>query len=377
MTSIDDDRDATLFLCGDVMTGRGIDQILRHPSRPELFESYVKDAGEYVAIAEAVNGPVPRRVRDSYIWGDALLELARADPRVRIANLETSVTESDDAWPGKGIHYRMHPANVGCLTAARLDLCTLANNHILDFGYTGLGETIETLTSAGIRTAGAGADLDAARQPAVMTLLPGSKLMVLAFGLPSSGIPDEWAAGRRQAGVDFVAEATASTASAITARVAQIKRSRDVVVASVHWGDNWGYEVPEAHRTFAHALVDGGVDLVHGHSSHHPRPLEVYRDRLILYGCGDFINDYEGISGYEEYRDDLSLMYFATLSADSGALRSLRMVPMQIKRMRVSRATPADARWLRDTLARVSAPFHTPIELDAAGSLFASAGESA
>ena len=71
---------------------------------------------------------------------------------------------------------------------------------------------------------------------------------------------------------------------------------------------------------FAHWLVDGGVDIVHGHSSHHPRPIEVYRDRLILYGCGDFIDDYEGIEGYEQYRDDLVLMYFATLSPATGEL---------------------------------------------------------
>jgi poly-gamma-glutamate synthesis protein (capsule biosynthesis protein) len=367
MTDAADDRSATLLLCGDVMTGRGIDQILRHPSRSELFEPYVKDAGEYVAIAEAANGPVPRRVRDSYIWGDALAELAHASPRIRIANLETSITRSDEAWLEKGVHYRMHPANVGCLKAVHFDVCTLANNHVLDFGYRGLAETIDTLTAAGIRTAGAGADLATAQQPAIVPLLPGSRLVVVAFGLPSSGIPDEWAAAAGRPGVDVVARPTAPAAAAIAARVAAITRFRDVVVASIHWGGNWGYEVPAAHRVFAHTLIDGGVDLVYGHSSHHPRPIEIYRDRLILYGCGDFINDYEGISGYDAYRDDLTLMYFVTVSADSGAALRLRMVPMQIKRLRLARASLPDARWLRETLARVSAPFHTHIDLEGTG----------
>ncbi|MBI4510255.1 MAG: CapA family protein, partial [Deltaproteobacteria bacterium] len=121
----------SLFLCGDVMTGRGVDQILRHPSDPLLHEPAVQDAREYVALAEEKNGPVPRNVDDTYIWGDALAELARAAPHARLVNLETSVTRSEDAWP-KGINYRMHPANVGCLTAAKVDACILANNHVLD-----------------------------------------------------------------------------------------------------------------------------------------------------------------------------------------------------------------------------------------------------
>jgi poly-gamma-glutamate capsule biosynthesis protein CapA/YwtB (metallophosphatase superfamily) len=54
----------------------------------------------------------------------------------------------------------------------------------------------------------------------------------------------------------------------------------------------------------------GDQHLVHGHSSHHPRPFEVYRRTSILYGCGDYLHDYEGISGYEPFRDDLTLMYF-------------------------------------------------------------------
>ena len=115
------ERTVTLFLAGDVMTGRGIDQILPRPGDPRLFEPYVSSALEYVALAERESGPLPRPVGFSYIWGDALAELGRVAPDARIVNLETAVTTSDDAWPGKGIHYRMNPANLPCLTAAGLD----------------------------------------------------------------------------------------------------------------------------------------------------------------------------------------------------------------------------------------------------------------
>ena len=123
-----------LFLCGDVMTGRGVDQILPHPSSPELYEPYVRDARQYVALAEEVNGHIARPVGFEYVWGDARDELRRRSPHARIVNLETSVTRSSVAWPDKGINYRMDARNVPCLTAAQIDVCVLANNHVLDWG---------------------------------------------------------------------------------------------------------------------------------------------------------------------------------------------------------------------------------------------------
>ncbi len=142
-----------------------------------------------------------------------------------------------------------------------------------------------------------------------------------------------------------------------------------MVVVSVHWGSNWGYEVRHRQVEFAHALVDAGVDLVHGHSSHHPRPIEIYRDRLILYGCGDFINDYEGITGHEAYHDDLRPIYLASVVADTGGLVQLRMVPMRARRFRLEHASAEDARWLQHTLDRVSRPFGARVEVDAEGDL--------
>ena len=138
------------------MTGRGIDQILPAASPPQLFESYVRDARIYVTLAEKRNGLIPRNVDHRYVWGAALEILKEIRPAARIVNLETSITRSDDFWPGKGIHYRMHPENVGVLKAAAIDCCVVANNHTADLGFRGLGETLETLRRANIKPAGAG-----------------------------------------------------------------------------------------------------------------------------------------------------------------------------------------------------------------------------
>lgn len=360
----------TLFLCGDVMTGRGIDQVLPHPGRPHLYESYVRSALDYVEIAERANGPIARPVDFGYIWGEALEEIARAQAAARIVNLETAVTTSEEAWPGKGVHYRMHPANLPCLTAAGIDCCVLANNHVLDWGVTGLEETLSCLHAAGLRTAGAGQDVAAATAPAIVDLPDGNRLLVFAWGMDTAGVPSSWAARDDRAGVNFLKDCSRSSLHAVTQRIAECRREDDITVASIHWGGNWGYEVDPARRDFAHRLIDGaGVDIVHGHSSHHPMGVEVYQDRLVLYGCGDLINDYEGIGGYEAFDPDLALLYFPTLEAGTGRLRQLVMTAVRRRGFRLERADAKAARRLADMLAREGGPLGTRVERNADGSL--------
>lgn len=341
-----------VFLCGDVMTGRGIDQILRHPSQPLLYEPHARSALEYVDLAESANGPIPRKVDDPYVWGIALDELKRHRPTARIINLETSVTSSDEALP-KGINYRMRPANVGVLTVARIDCAVLANNHVLDWGERGLRETLDTLASARVRAAGAGRTRSEAEAPVVIDVAPGHRVIVLAFGGADSGIPAEWRATATRPGVNWIGDYSALTVSRVAALTGPHKRRGDLVIVSIHWGSNWGFEIPTEHRAFAHHLVDdAAVDVVFGHSSHHVKAMEVYHDRLILYGCGDFLNDYEGIHGPTHLRDDLTLMYFPALDLRSGALIDLEVVPLLIRNFRLQHPAADDARWLRETVDR-------------------------
>jgi poly-gamma-glutamate synthesis protein (capsule biosynthesis protein) len=111
------------------------------------------------------------------------------------------------------------------------------------------------------------------------------------------------------------------------------------------------------------------VDIVFGHSSHHPKGIEVYRGKLILYGCGDFLDDYEGITGYEAFRDDLVLMYFPTMRTADGTLISLEMVPLQIRNMCLHRASRADAEWLASILNREGKTLQTSVKLGLDGVL--------
>jgi poly-gamma-glutamate capsule biosynthesis protein CapA/YwtB (metallophosphatase superfamily) len=319
----------TLFACGDVMPGRGIDQILPHPGDAGLRESYSGDANAYVRLAVRANGPIPRPVGFSWPWGDARPATEAAAPDVRIINLETSVTRSADFAPGKAVHYRMNPDNLPCVAAIRPDVCALANNHVLDFGERGLRETLAALAGAGLTTAGAGLDAAGAGRPAAVPLPSGGRLLVFSCGTVSSGIPPRWAAAATRPGINLLPSLSAAAADALIAGIRAVRR---------------------------------GGDLIHGHSSHHPRPIEVYRGKLVLYGCGDCIDDYEGITGHEEYRDDLRLLYFASIAQDTGELAALTMVPMQARNMRLRQASAADSRWLAATLGRISRGFGSRVE---------------
>ncbi|PQM46236.1 putative polyglutamine synthesis accessory protein [Mycobacterium talmoniae] len=363
------DTELVLFLCGDVMTGRGVDQILPHPGDPRLREPVVSDARTYVKLARDANGPIPWPTDFAWPWGEALPTIDEAAPDVRLINLETSITARGAFAPHKHVHYRMHPDNIACLAAIRPDACALANNHVLDFGPAGLADTLTALNAAGIRGVGAGLTAEQAERPATVPRPDGGQVVIAARGLQSSGIPRGWAATEHGPGVALVKDFSDRHAAEVAHRVLAYKRPGDTVIVSLHWGSNWGYEIDAAQVRFAHRLIDAGVDLVHGHSSHHPRPIEVYRGRLILYGCGDTVDDYEGIEGFDTFRPALRLLYFATVDRDSGNLITLRMTPMRARRMRLERVGGDDVAWLRSTLDHVSQPFGTRIQDTSDGNL--------
>lgn len=358
---IEDTGSIRIFMTGDVMLGRGIDQILAHPSNPVLYERYMKSAKGYVQLAEQKNGRIPYPVDSEYIWGITLDELKHRKPDLRLINLETAITISDDHWKGKGINYRMNPQNIACLKSAYIDYCSLANNHVLDWGVEGLKETISTLNKAGIKYSGAGLTAYEASRPAVFNLPGKGRVLVFAFGFTNSGIPRNWIAGKNP-GVNYLPDYSLQTVKLVQRIVNEYKQEGDVILASVHWGGNWGYELDPDQVEFAHALIDkAGIDVIHGHSSHHVKGIEVYNNRLILYGCGDFLNDYEGISGHEAFRDELGLMYFVHMEQLSGKLLGVALMPTRIKNFRIQKTTRSEFDWILNTLNREGHKYGTQV----------------
>lgn len=350
-----------MFLCGDVMLARGIDQILAHPCDPTLYEPHITDARDYVALAEETSGDIPREVAASYPWGDALAILDAARPDVRIINLETAITRRGEPDREKRIHYRVSPENAATLAAARVDVAVLGNNHVLDWGVSGLDDTLDVLDRLGIARCGAGRTATEAARPAVVELPNGTRVVVFSIGCSDAGVPPWWLADDSSPGVNGFAALGTDAARRLRHAIDPWRRPHTLIVLSVHWGPNWAFSVEATHRRFAHRMIDdAGVDVVHGHSSHHVKGIEVHHGRPIFYGCGDLLTDYEGITGNEVYRGDLGLMYFASFG-DDGALAKLDMVPTRMHRFRIVEAGPTDTRWLATTLARCGQPLGTTV----------------
>lgn len=344
------------------MTGRGIDQVLPHRGDPKLYESHVKDARDYVKLAETAHGPIPSPVSFKYIWGDLLAELDRAHLAHRIINLETSITINDEPWPDKPIQYKIHPQNIGCLKAGRVDACTLANNHVLDWNYDGLCETLETLDHAGIVHAGAGRNLAEAEAPATLAF-GNHRLLLFGLGSTTSGIPPDWAATNTKPGVHLLDDLSLQNARKIASQMRDYEEPGDLSIASIHWGANWGYDLPSEQIAFAHQLIDSGIALVHGHSSHHIKTLETYKGHLILYGCGDLLSDYEGIRGYEPFRGDLAFLYLPELAPETGHLLALRLIPVRTRRFQLQRTSQNDTQQLHSLMNDLCAGFAPRFEV--------------
>lgn len=358
-----------IFLCGDVMTGRGIDQILPVPGDPVLYEPYVRSALDYVSLAERASGPLPRKVPPGYIWGDWPAAMEKRRVALRIVNLETAITSRGKPEP-KGINYRMSPANIAAISSAGIDCCVLANNHVGDWGVEGMLDTLDALHGEGIATAGAGRDLQEAERPAILEMPGEGRVLVYSFAVSSSGVPEGWAALAGRCGIGLLPDLESGTVDRVAASVSDFREKADLVVVSIHWGPNWGDEIEAGHRAFAHALMDrAGVHIVHGHSSHHPKAIEVYSGQPVFYGCGDFINDYEGIAGHEHYRPDLVLGYCLTLDDRSRRLRELELLPFRLRKFRLAGTSAEETAWLRGRMGERVAPYGHSVDITADGTL--------
>lgn len=311
--------DLHLLLVGDVMLGRMVDEVLR-------------------------------RTAPIYPWGDTMEILSNAD--WRCCNLECVISDRGEPWEPdyKAFHFRSAFKNLAVLKSARIDALSLANNHSLDFGFAALRQTLDGLDSAGIRHAGAGANLEAASRLAI-SALKGRKIGLLAF----TDNEPEWEARETKPGVLYSPiDVDDEHAAHLFSLVENAKASVDLLVVSAHWGPNWGYQPPAEHPRFAHALIDRGADIVFGHSGHVFRGIEVYKGHPIIYCSGNFIDDY---AVDETERNDESFIFLLDAGRDS--ISRLRLYPTIIDDCQARLAQGARAQKIASKMRELCVRFHT------------------
>jgi poly-gamma-glutamate capsule biosynthesis protein CapA/YwtB (metallophosphatase superfamily) len=314
----------TLALTGDVMLGRGVADVLDDHMRPEAP------------------------------WGDVMPLLDAAD--LRIINLECAITEYERPWTRtpKVFHFRAKPSAVETLRKARIDACSLANNHTLDFEEQGLLDTLEHLDAAGIRHAGAGRNREEAADPAILTVPADHTSQVALLAFTDNEPP--FAASIDRPGTNYLPVSSKPDVLRRVERAVSYVRDMgaDTVIFSNHWGPNMVQRPKETFRSFARAVIDRGVDIYYGHSAHVFQGVEIYRSKPILYDTGDFVDDY---AVDPKMRNDWSFLF--RVSVEGGTFERLDLTPVKLSYAQVDLATGDEREIILDRMERLSAELDT------------------
>jgi poly-gamma-glutamate capsule biosynthesis protein CapA/YwtB (metallophosphatase superfamily) len=270
-----------------------------------------------VMLGRTVSDMLKQKEDFAYPWGNLLPILERTD--FNIANLETTLSVGGVKVP-KVFNFQSDPKNVEALVQANIRVVTLANNHSFDFGEYGLIETLKTLDKVHIKHTGAGLSLTSAQYPAYISK-NGINFAVVGFTDNEPG----WEAGKNKPGINYISIKEKSLDS-IKSLLKDIKRNVDFLIVALHWGPNWVERPSKAFQDFAHQLIDAGADIIHGHSPHIFQGIEIYKNKLIMYGTGDFLDDY-AIDNV--LHNDHSFLFLVTV--DKKMIKELRLIPVVIK----------------------------------------------
>ncbi len=288
----------------------------------------------------------------TYVWGDMLDHLKKAD--LTIINLENAIAKSGTEWSKtpKVFFYRADPKAIDILKTAGIDYVTLANNHVLDYEEEAFIETLEHSEKNNIPYAGAGRNIEEASKPAFLEA-KGIKIAIIAF---TDNMP-EWAATKTKPGVNYMeVSLDENNFGRIKRKIEEAKNMADIVIVSAHWGPNMRQRPTMQFKKFAHASIDAGADIFHGHSAHIFQGIEIYNGKLIMYDAGDFVDDY---AVDPELRNDQTFLFSVTLSKNK--IEKIELIPGLIFYMQVNKATGSDFEEITNKMIKLSEEMGTKI----------------
>lgn len=271
--------------------------------------------------------------------------------QIVFGNVEGPLTDRGTPEQEKTYVFRSPPAMVSAaLRTAGFNVVSLANNHTLDYGTDGLTQTIETLNSAGILHTGAGADLMAARRPALLQA-NDQRVAILAYSMT---LPESFFAGANKAGTAFGHE------EHVRADVMAAREQADIVLVSFHWGQEGKTALRDYQTRLGHAAIDAGAAAVIGHHPHILQGIEQYRGGVILYSLGNFT--------FGSYSMNSARAAVAQLHFRNARLQTVRLFPINVNNFEVQfqpqPLTGAAADAVIDELRTLSAALNTRVHND-------------
>ncbi|MFI2652206.1 CapA family protein [Micromonospora fulviviridis] len=247
-------------------------------------------------------------------FGSISSTLSAAD--LAIVNLETAVTTRGAPEP-KEFHFRAPSSAYDAVKAAGIDVVSIANNHALDYGRTGLADTVDAARAARMPAVGAGADAAAAYSPWI-TEIRGTRIAVLGFSQVSE-LWSEWRATDTRAGIAMTRDLPRAVAAVRAAR-----RQAGVVIVYAHWGTEGDACPPAEARTFAGEMAEAGATIVVGTHAHLLLGDGWLGKTFVQYGLGNFLWWRD-----DAYSNDTGVL---RVTLDGSVISKTELVPATISR---------------------------------------------
>ncbi|WP_077712988.1 CapA family protein [Desulforamulus ferrireducens] len=281
-----------------------------------------------------------------YPWVKVKPILSAAD--LAIGNLESAVGVGGSPIKGKSFTFRAKPETLQGVANAGIDVVSLANNHVLDYGTAALEETLVNLDLYGIGRTGAGRNIYEALTP-VIKEVNGLKVGVISF---SRVVPyGWWVAGHEQPGV-----VSGWDNQLVLDTIKQLDSEVDILLVSMHWGTELADYPAKDQVNLAKAMIDNGADVILGHHSHCLQGIEVYQNKPILYSLGNFVFTSSSLKARTGA--------IALVTMDQEGVKELQMIPTRLDRgqPQVLEGQSKSAELVR--LQNLSKPFGTLIDAE-------------
>ena len=199
-----------------------------------------------------------------------------------VINLESPLTDSNDGI-NKEILLKTNPSYTNIIKEAGIDLATLANNHIVDYGTTGLFDTMNNLKNNGIDYVGAGANIVDSNKPVYYTIKDKKIAVISASEFDGPNCP---AATQNTAGF------TPLTSNYLKQAIDEAKiQNADYIICNFHFGQEYVNTASEFQKKMAYEAIDQGAYAVIGNHPHVTQSIENYKGKLICYSLGNTVFD--------------------------------------------------------------------------------------
>ena len=266
------------------------------------------------------------------------------------ANLETPITTHTVPLGRKPYLFKLHPKLADMIAQLKIDVVSIANNHIMDFGKEGLRDTIEWLNKHNIKYTGAGFNLNEARTPAIFTH-NDIEIVFLAYNERPTRYFDA---------TETLSGAAPLNLKIIKEDIKKYKHKSSIVLVSLHWGREHTLYPTKRQTAIAKQIIDAGADGIIGHHPHWPQGIQIYKGAPIVYSLGNFLNGYYNVVEQDNI--------FVVLNYRKSKITSLDIIPIAGRNSKINfqqyQLTSEEGNRQLKLIQRISNRFGTKIQID-------------